>query len=371
MIITKKLCIVLPVHWSYNIGGSEYQIKCLIENNTLQNDFDINILCNRLDPQYQPIEYRLIPIVTPHALQRYGYIFDAYFLWKKLKRISPDVIYQNIGTSYAGIATFYAKKYRRKMVLHIASDNDVAPFKPKRGNPFKSMIPYVEKKCFDYSVRNAYRVIAQTHFQQNLIRGHYGRTVDAVVHNFQPRPTEPIHKQRAPVKVVWIANLKPLKQPEIFIRLAEDISKMNVPAEFVMVGQPSASENWQRQLEQRIGSVRSLSYLGGKSVEEVNMLLAESHIMVNTSLYEGFSNTFIQAWMRQVPVVSLNSNPEGLLDGKKMGYISGSYEQLYKDVLSLIRDEAIRSYMGKSAENYSRRYFSMENVAVIKKILMD
>jgi glycosyltransferase involved in cell wall biosynthesis len=302
-------------------------------------------------------------------MQRYGYIFDAPFLWKKLKQISPDIIYQNIGTSFAGVAAYYAKRYRRKMVLHIASDNDIELFQLNQRKPLKAIIPYIEKKVFDYAVYNANKLIAQTHLQQDIILQNYGRAIDAVVHNFQPLPLEPIHKQ-GPVKIVWVANFKPLKQPELFIRLADDISKMNIAAKFIMVGQPASSANWQRQLEQRIGEVRQLSYFGGQTVEEVNMLLAESHIMVNTSLYEGFSNTFIQAWMRGVPVVSLNSNPEGLLDRKQMGCISGSYEQLCRDVLCLIRDDGLRSDMGNKAKNYARRYFSMENVSVIKKILM-
>lgn len=369
--IKKKLCIVLPVHWSYNIGGSEYQIKCLIESNALQSDFDITILSRRLKLQYKPKGYQLLSIAKPYALQRYGYIFDANFLWHKLKCVDPDVIYQNIGTSYAGVAAMYAKKYQRKMVLHIASDNDIIPYNSEGVRLSKAMIQYVEKKMFDYAVHNACRVVAQTHFQKHLISEHYGRMVDAVVHNFQPWPEETIVKQISPVKIVWIANFKPLKQPDIFIRLSEDISKINVSAEFVMVGQPSSAENWQRQIEQRIDGVRSLCYLGGLPVEEVNALLAESHILVNTSLYEGFSNTFIQAWMRGVPVVSLNSNPDGLLNGMQMGCISGSYEKLYRDVLELIRDNELRAEVGKRAEKYARKFFSMKNVEAIKKILMD
>ena len=53
--------------------------------------------------------------------------------------------------------------------------------------------------------------------------------------------------------------------------------------------------------------------------EDVNKLLERSHLLVNTSKWEGFSNTFIQAWMRSVPVMTLGVNPDGLLDNSYLG----------------------------------------------------
>jgi glycosyltransferase involved in cell wall biosynthesis len=363
----KKLCIVLPFHWSYLMGGSEYQIKCLLTSDLIKKKFEIYIISRWLDSIYKPDGYKLIQVVKPYALQRYTYIFDAPFLWNKLRAIAPDVIYQNIGTSYAYIAASYACSARCKMVLHIASDSDVMSFKNKK--KINTLIPYIEKKAFDYAIRNADKLIAQTHFQKNQIARYYNRVVDAVIPNFQPSPVEPISKG-TPLKVVWIANFKPLKQPEIFIRLAGELTNTFNDLKFIMIGNPATNSFWQSYLEQQIQKVPNLTYLGRQTIEEVNKILAKSHILVNTSRYEGFSNTFIQAWMRCVPVVSLNSNPDGLLTDKNFGFVSsGSYEQLRSDVIHLIRDKELMFGIGKKAQAFALKKFSLKNTEDVLRLL--
>jgi glycosyltransferase involved in cell wall biosynthesis len=349
------------------MGGSEFQINCLMQSQLLNNSFEIYLLCKRFHVEYKPDGYNLVSIVKPHGLQQYAHFIDAPFLINKLKKIAPDVIYQNIGTSYAGISTYFAKNTGSKMVLHIASDNNIIPFKGKKR--FKSIIPYIEKKTFDYAIRHADKIIAQTNNQKKLIQRHYYRTVDEIIYNFHPLPSDEPNNKQMPVKVVWIANFKQLKQPEMFIRLANDISKKSPANEFVMIGKPSYNVQWQNLLENQIKHIPNLTYIGGKTNKEINQILAKSHILVNTSLYEGFSNTFIQAWMRCVPVVSLNSNPDGFLDGEKMGFVSNSYEQLCKDVSLMVENHRLREKMGREAQEFALRKFSMENAKKVINLL--
>jgi glycosyltransferase involved in cell wall biosynthesis len=47
-----------------------------------------------------------------------------------------------------------------------------------------------------------------------------------------------------------------------------------------------------------IQSVTNVDYLGARRQREVNELLARAHVLVNTSITEGYPNTFIQAWQR-------------------------------------------------------------------------
>ncbi len=129
---------------------------------------------------------------------------------------------------------------------------------------------------------------------------------DAIVPNFHPPAAETIDKS-GPLTVVWIANLKPWKRPEVFVRLAQSFSDRK-DTRFIMVGAPAAASGkggWQASLMRSIEATPNLTYLGHMSHAEVNELLARAHIFVNTSTQEGFPNTFIQAWLRDVVVVSL------------------------------------------------------------------
>jgi glycosyltransferase involved in cell wall biosynthesis len=300
-------------------------------------------------------------------MQRYAHFIDAPYLLNKLKEISPDVIYQNVGTSYAGISAYYARKTGCKMVLHISSDNTIVPFKGKIS--LKKMGMYIEKRVFDFAINKTTKLIAQTNNQNQTIEKYYRRSADAVIYNFQPYPNENIEKH-SPLKIVWVANFKSLKQPELFIRLARSISEKQYNIKFIMAGRPSADKKWQQSLEKDISHIPDLNYLGEKTNSEINELLARSHILVNTSLYEGFSNTFIQAWMRSLPVVSLNSNPDGLLNGRQLGFsCNGSFEQLYNDVLQLIKCDKLREKMGKDAKEFSLNNFTMDNAKEILSIL--
>ena len=65
-------------------------------------------------------------------------------------------------------------------------------------------------------------------------------------------------------------------------------------------------------------------------------MLARAHLFVNTSLFEGFANTFIQASMREAPVVSLHVNPDGVFDEGTVGVCAGSEERLVESVRTLV-----------------------------------
>lgn len=127
--------------------------------------------------------------------------------------------------------------------------------------------------------------------------------------------------------------------------------------------------DWQRSLENEINEIENLVYLGARPIEKINSILAEAHIFVNTSLYEGFANTFIQAWMRKVPVVSLNCNPDGVFERHKIGFFSGTYEKMLERVVELVRKPALRDAMGERAQAYAFEKHSENNIAKLVEIL--
>jgi hypothetical protein len=73
--------------------------------------------------------------------------------------------------------------------------------------------------------------------------------------------------------------------------------------------------------------------------------------------------------MRGVPVVSLNSDPDGLLEGEAIGFASGSEEQLRDDIAKLIRTPGLREAMGEKARRFAQAEFSEKNIDTIALLM--
>ncbi|HAJ77283.1 MAG TPA: hypothetical protein DCM64_12635 [Gammaproteobacteria bacterium] len=360
----RKLCVLMPTHWGHTMGGAQYQAKLLIDCLSKSGEFQIYYLARRLDPEVQSAGYELRRVGRSQGA---GFIFDTRTLLDTLREIQPDTIYQQVGCAYTGIAAYYCRNNPCTLVWQLASDPDVEPWPLSLARKFS--LAYIDKKILEYGLRHADHIVAQSHHQVDLLESNYGRTASGIIRNFHPSPEESLDKQ-GKIKVLWIANLKTIKQPQIFIRLARDLKDLN--AEFIMMGNFQGPQSWRDYVQGEIDKTSNVSYRGGLTQAEVNSLLASSHLLVNTSEFEGFSNTFIQAWMREVPVVSFNVDPDRLLSEGALGACAtGDYEILLKQVRELIADSGKRSETGYKAKKYALKYHSEQNIEELRKLFLE
>ena len=228
----------------------------------------------------------------------------------------------------------------------------------------RNFLKRIDKTFLEKSVTAADHIIAQTPLQAELLKKHYDRDVDMVLPNAQPVPTLPDPALRAdPPMVLWVANFKDFKQPELFLDLARRLE--GTGAQFVMVGQ--AKDDY-ADLRRQIEAQPNLTHLGALPQGEVLDLMARAAIFVNTSTAEGFPNTFLQAWMRAVPVVSLNADPGDALQ-KGMGYRSGSLEAMEADIARLLADPALRAEVGARARAFSAEAFGLPALSPLLDLL--
>jgi len=222
---------------------------------------------------------------------------------------------------------------------------------------------HLEKWLVEYGLRRATRIVVQTRHQAELLQRNYGRAADAVIPNFHPPATEAIDKS-GPFTVIWIANLKQWKQPEVFVRLAQSFSDRKDIC-FIMVGAPAPAfgiaSHWQAALMDSIQATANLQYVGQKTHTEVNELLARAHIFVNTSAHEGFPNTFVQAWLRDVVVVSLSVDPDHVLEQDHAGIAAHSEAELGAVVRALIEKPDMRASYALRGRNHAVAFHSLSN----------
>ena len=73
--------------------------------------------------------------------------------------------------------------------------------------------------------------------------------------------------------------------------------------------------------------------------------------------------------MRKVSVVSLNINPDNIIDRNRIGFFSETYNRMVKGVARLIQDSKLRHDMGESARAFAFDNFSMKNAEKIIHVL--
>lgn len=352
------LCIILGAHFSAASGGAQYQAQVLADELVKSDRFDIHYLARNADPDFEPDGYSIRTIDGFPALRRFGFFVDAWHLYRLLAEVAPTIIYQQGLQAYTGVAARYARRHGARFVFHIASDMDVLPQAEIRKLPIRS-VSQVDKAIGEYGLRRADVIVAQSTVQTELLERNYGRQATMIVKNFHPHPGELVPKAD-PVNVVWVANFKLVKRPEIFVRLARDLSR-TCDARFTMIGRPGDDAQY-RALHEEMRAIPNLEYLGELPHEQVNEVLGRAHIFVSTSVIEGFPNTFIQAWSRGLPVVSLGVDTDRLLSPGRIGYCVDDYEQLKERVRQLIDDPVQREAMGAEARRYALAEHSISNV---------
>jgi glycosyltransferase involved in cell wall biosynthesis len=359
-----KLCIIVPAHWEAIMGGSQYQAKVLIDRLLADYDVEIVYLTTRADPQFEPSGYRIERFSDRSGIRRYGAFFDAARLYRALRRLAPDAILQYVGCAHTGIAAFYAKRHGCRMIYRVTNDTQVNPETAE----WWCVHQHVERRFLEYGIRHADAILAQTRYQASQLRLRYGRDNVAIVPNFHPTPAE-AERVSAPLKrVLWIANLKPQKGPEAFVRLAVKFADRD-DVRFTMIGRPMDDGEWTRATLATIAAAPNVDYLGAQTQEQVNEALVHADLLVCTSDYEGFANTFIQAWLRRVPVASLHVDPDGLLSRAKLGVVSHTEDRLYADVAELLDSPQRRSEIGARCRAYAAANHSEANVSQIAQLL--
>jgi len=352
----EKICFLQGNYFKYYKGGAELQAyfigKKLIEKSSIHYIF--------VEPPRDVIVNNIPKIddgIFLHPMKRYrnkffGKLFFLNFreLIKLLIKINPDIIYQRGGKPYLGITSKLWKKNNKKLVFGISMDENCSKDRilDLNRNIFSFPSKIIDSFFTFIGIENADLIVAQTKHQQQLLKQNFNKD-SIIIPNGLPVPTY-LSKKVYPPIICWIANIKPLKKPEIFIKLAENCKDLN--AKFVYAGRPSES-SYQNMLMKKTRKLSNLKYLGEISFQKTNDLLAKSSLLVNTSITEGFSNTYIQAWMRETPVVTLNCDPDNVIKKQRIGFHSGNFKQLVKDVRYLIQNENERRKIGKKAREYA------------------
>jgi glycosyltransferase involved in cell wall biosynthesis len=362
-----RICILGSGHWSAAMGGLEYQLMLLVEKIKVDPKYELFFITHNVAQGFIPQNYRVFKLKTNRYLRWVSSIFDikkAYFFLKKIK---PHVIYQRGDSPLIYAALIFVRKFDCKLIWHVSSDSNLnKKIKKFRFWNFKTIL---NQKFFDWGKKGANLTIVQTVFQSKLVRGINKKTEIKIIRNYHPLPKKWKVNQKKN-QIVWVGNFKKLKQPEIFIDLAKEALENKINVRFFMIGSPALKlTKYQNELEQKIKKTGNLLWLGKQPIEVVNEYIEDSKILVNTSKWEGFPNTYIQAWMRETPTITLSCDPDNIIKNYQLGLHSKDFKKMIEDIRDLLENEEKRKFLGENSKKFAYQFHSLKNLDELVELI--
>jgi glycosyltransferase involved in cell wall biosynthesis len=243
-------------------------------------------------------------------------------------------------------------------VLRIASDSNCRRDK-------QSMRLQRDRWLYEYGLKNASLVAAQTEQQRELLADNYGVDSDVVNMTVEiPASSAPLKKD---VDVLWVGNLRPVKRPDVVLELARRLPQYR----FVLIGgSPPGGEDYFARIQEAAQSLPNVVLTGGIAYPAVGEWFDRARLHVNTSDYEGFPNTFLQAWVRGVPVASF-FDPDRVIERRGLGRRCADMDSMCKEVDELLRDTSACAVIGERAREFVRSRYSAREIALRYLELLD
>jgi glycosyltransferase involved in cell wall biosynthesis len=365
-----RVCFVMSIHRDVIMGGAQYQAHLLAEECAGRKGVSVTYLGRNM-PQGESagrLPYHVIKAGSAAGIRSRALLFDAYAVWRALSRIRPHVIYQRMKQSYTGVCALYARTHDVPMFFHVASAADVSRRLMGKRLSMSSPFDLAESFAGNWGMRHASHILVQSQSQARLLQENFKRQPARVVGNFQPLPPQLPQKFGDKTRVLWVGNIKDVKRPELFVDLARSLRERR-DIEFWMVGLPSKQKRFQPMMT-AIGSCENLRYFGQLSLADVNALMCQADVFVNTSRYEGFPNTFIQAWANGAVVVSLVVDIDNGLESQGVGFCSGDVERLRAVIVDLAHSRPQRQAIAARAFDYVHQMHSTENAAQLVDFML-
>jgi len=380
----RSVCLISPLGYGlynqasrYPFGGAEVQFFLLAKE--LANDpaYAVSVLTTVNEPGGTEAHGR-VTVVKRQARGRLaedrraarllsldtwrGYWASFREMRELLRTIDADVYVHGGAGVEVGAYALICRLLRRRFVYVVVSSADLDEPYGKVEGTLKHLYPL--------GLRLADAIVCETEEQQASLKARYGRDSRLIRTGYEiPDRLPETAVSGGKSGLLWVGRGHPLKQPDLFLDLAERLPKERCTMLIMKDGRHA--DLWQRVLTRAASLTNVTLREAVLPWDEVDRLFTDAKLFVNTSTYEGFPNTFVQAAMRATPILSWAVDPDLVLARHRIGFCAGrSFERLAAEAERLCASEPQRAEMGRRAWEYAKDHHDLHrSVAELKELV--
>lgn len=259
-------------------------------------------------------------------LRLFNYFVPA--MLKAARAFHPDIVFQSCAGLDTGLMAFVARRLRVPFVHRVASDADTDDRCAERLSRRDFWI-------YNQGLKSAQLLICQNNYQYGQLRNRYPRKRILQLSNGIDVPALPagLKSRHDRSYVAWIGTFREPKNLPLLCRLAAELGGIPFRVAGMLPAQPD------RESVEAVAALRTLKnveLVGHVKRSEIFDFLSNAVLLVNTSRFEGFSNTFLEAFCTGTPIVApANVDPNDIIARHALGHSAHGESDLSSSVLKM------------------------------------
>ncbi len=268
-------------------------------------------------------------------------------IWSALARANADLYYTSCAGMPVGLVAMFCKRHRRRFVFRTASDSDC--------DRSRLLVQFARDRwLYAYGLRRADTILVQSHAQAMALARNFSlpsRVAGMLVES--PPPTA-----KRDIDVLWVSNIRRVKRPDLALALATQLPHASI---HMVGGSLPGEQALYGEVKLAAAASRNLTFHGRLSYWDANAVYDRARLLVNTSDVEGFPNSYLQAWIRGVPVVTF-LDPDGVITRNGLGIAVDSPSRMRDSIRDLLEDPAALAAASNRCREFMTREFAEEKV---------
>ncbi len=251
---------------------------------------------------------------------------------KSAKAYKPDVVLQISAAINTGVLAYVAKWLKVPAIFLAASNADA-------DGEYKDYLSKSAQKLYEYGVRNADLIVCQNSYQNENFKCTFPKTKRVIIHNpyfYEGELPEILSKSKRKY-IAWVGNFSIFKN----VPAAYEVIKALPEVLFKLAGKEThKTDNETKKALEKLKALKNVEFVGHIERDEILDFLGNAYALFNTSIFEGFSNTFLEAFAAGTPIVTREKiDPDDIIAKNGLGIIVNESNQIAAAISKLIADE--------------------------------
>ncbi|ERM84323.1 hypothetical protein P872_14860 [Rhodonellum psychrophilum GCM71 = DSM 17998] len=324
---------------------------------------EVVILKDPADSRSIKAEWNELDVVPTYdsrkGLKWFRWIYYRFpSIYQLLKREKPDFLYESNPSWISFYTAWMCKKLKIKYIARIPLDAQLDH--RYRETHSRSHVFFMNKGLGMASI-----ILCQNDYQIQLVQQKFPGKKVLKIHNPFIFNTHDLKQDSQPKKlyIAWVANFRFQKNLKLLYEIAERLKE----EQFRIVGSTSQmTDNESAVYLKKLKKLPNVQIEGFFEREKIMGFLRDAKFLLNTSRFEGFSNTFLETMHVGTPILTThNVNPDKIIGDHQLGLLYGDVE----DLETQLRQLSTETYhqLSQNCQKYVRE--NHDYLCLTKKLL--